>query len=179
MSKNKEQLLELLDKDGDSLYGLLFRLTLSAETAEDLMQELFVRLLSSANIGDVRRLYFYARKTAINLAFDRHRRLKRTRLTGESPDEPVGNAPTPLQELLIKEQHRQLLEAVSKLKNPYRDIIVLRFIEQQPYESIAEQMGETAHKIRAVCSKGIRKLRVLLDGNRILSEERKKDVRIR
>lgn len=173
MSENKKQLLELLEKYGDSLHRLLFRLTFSEQAAEDLLQELFIKLLGSANTSDVNNLYLYARRTAMNLAFDHLRGLRRTRLDGEPAENAATEKSKPLDELIRREEHRLILEAVSKLKNPYRDIIVLRYIEQQPYELIAEQMGKSSHNIRAVCSKGIKKLRIMLDDNRIFSDERK------
>ena len=76
MGTSNQRLLELLERKGKSLYKLLFRLTLSEETAEELMQELFVRLGKSKRCSDIENLYAYARKTALNLAFDYYRRIK-------------------------------------------------------------------------------------------------------
>jgi len=40
----QKELLELLDKSGANLYALLTRLTLREDVAEELMQELFIKL---------------------------------------------------------------------------------------------------------------------------------------
>ena len=49
MSSRQKELLELLDKSGADLYALLTRLTLREDVAEELMQELFIKLKGSSN----------------------------------------------------------------------------------------------------------------------------------
>ncbi len=44
LSKTTNQVLSLLDEQGPRLYALLVRITLREDVAEDLMQELFLRL---------------------------------------------------------------------------------------------------------------------------------------
>jgi len=57
----QKELLELLDKSGANLYALLTRLTLREDIAEELMQELFIKLINSRSFdkaggGDRKRL---------------------------------------------------------------------------------------------------------------------------
>ncbi len=47
MRDRQKELLELLDKSGANLYALLTRLTLREDIAEELMQELFIKLINS------------------------------------------------------------------------------------------------------------------------------------
>jgi DNA-directed RNA polymerase specialized sigma24 family protein len=44
---HSQQILGFLEKSGPGLYGLLTRLTLREDVAEDLMQELFIKLNNS------------------------------------------------------------------------------------------------------------------------------------
>ena len=44
LKDRQRKLLELLDKSGASLYALLTRLTLREDIAEEMMQELFIKL---------------------------------------------------------------------------------------------------------------------------------------
>jgi len=76
VSDRRTQLLELLDQSGASLLALLTRLTLRQDVAEELMQDLFLRLSSAKDQGGIDCWYAYARRTAINLAFDWRRRQK-------------------------------------------------------------------------------------------------------
>lgn len=74
MSDRQTELLELLDRSGAGLYALLTRLTLREDVAEELMQDLFLKLNGAENQGGIDCWCAYARRTAINLAFDWRRR---------------------------------------------------------------------------------------------------------
>ena len=74
MSERQIELLELLDRSGAGLHALLARLTLREDVAEELMQELFIKLHGAKDQGGIECWYAYARRTAINLAFDWRRR---------------------------------------------------------------------------------------------------------
>jgi len=87
LSSRQKELLDLLDKSGADLYALLTRLTLREDVAEELMQELFIKLNNSRGAGNAVNLNAYARKSAINLAFDWRRSQKRTvTATGQFSD---------------------------------------------------------------------------------------------
>ncbi len=54
MSDQRSELLGLLKRSGAKLHALLLRLTLREDVAEDLMQELFLRLADSDSFFDAR-----------------------------------------------------------------------------------------------------------------------------
>lgn len=159
MGKHNQRLLELLEQKGKSLYKLLFRLTLSEEAAEELLQELFVRLGKSKRYSDIENLYAYARKTALNLAFDYYRRSKRNIVSLEGIEGNLSRTDSPMTELMKREEILQILEAVSRLKGNLRKVVVMRYIEEQSYEEIGAAIGTSSHQVRALCSRGIKKLK--------------------
>jgi RNA polymerase sigma-70 factor (ECF subfamily) len=164
LSSRQKELLELLDKSGAELYSLLTRLTLREDVAEELMQELFIKLNSSRFAGSVANMKAYARKSAINLAFDWRRRQKRaTSAIGRS--EPVSNDDSPLGKLIHTEELTETLNAIGRLRKSSREVIVMRYLQQESYENIAEQLGKTSHHVRALCSRAIRQLRDVLGPN--------------
>ena len=75
--KNRHQkVLELLESSGESLHRLLGRLTLEEHATGDLLQELFIRLGGSNGFEGARDPAAYARRAAINLAFEWRRKHK-------------------------------------------------------------------------------------------------------
>jgi DNA-directed RNA polymerase specialized sigma24 family protein len=70
LSDRQTELLDLLDKFGAGLHALLTRLTLREDVAEELLQDLFIKLQGAKDQGRIDCWYAYARRTAINLAFD-------------------------------------------------------------------------------------------------------------
>jgi len=165
LSSRQKELLELLDKSGADLFALLTRLTLREDVAEELMQELFIKLNNSRFVGCVANLKAYARKSAINLAFDWRRRQKRTVLAVGQVVEPASNDDSPLGKLIRTEEMQQTLDAVGRLRKSSREVIVMRYLQQESYENIAEQLGKTSHHVRALCSRAIRNLRDVLGTN--------------
>jgi RNA polymerase sigma-70 factor (ECF subfamily) len=165
LRSRQKELLELLDKSGADLYALLTRLTLREDVAEELMQELFIKLNNSRGIGKVANWDAYARRTAINLAFDWRRGQKRNVLTMGQVAEPASKDGSPLGKLIHSEELAETLNAIGRLKRSSREVLVMRYLQQESYDNIAEQLGKTSHQVRALCSRAIRQLRNVLGPN--------------
>lgn len=163
MQDGSKRVLELLEKSGSGLHALLTRLTLREDVAEDLMQELFIKLVGSKTLGRVTDLAAYARRAAINLAFD-WRKSRRNCARLDEIAEPSTNDHAPAVKLIRDESLEQVLDAIGRLGATYRQAVVMRYIEQDSYEHIAEQMGRNPHQVRALCSKGLGKVRDVLGG---------------
>jgi RNA polymerase sigma-70 factor (ECF subfamily) len=163
VNDRQTELLELLDRSGAHLHVLLTRLTLREDVAEELMQELFLKLYGAKDRGGIDCWHAYARRTAINLAFDWRRR-QRIRRTGSLDDmaERASETAGPLGRLIASEELEQVLAAVDRLAGASREAFVLRYIEQDSYEEIAEQLGKTVHQTRALCFKAMGALRSML-----------------
>ena len=74
MRDRHKELLELLDRSGAKLHALLARITLREEVAEELMQDLFIKLSKISESYEIANWDAYARRAAIHLAFDWRRR---------------------------------------------------------------------------------------------------------
>jgi len=166
LSRSSEKLMELLETEGKSLFALLTRLTLREDTAEDLMQELFIRLSKSNSAQKSGNLSAYARRAAINLAFDWRKKRLKNPSSLQQTTEPASKHNSPAETLIQKENWQTILRAIGQLKGAHREAFVMHYIEQVGYEEIAEQMNKKPHQIRALCSKAMGRLR------RILSEEK-------
>jgi RNA polymerase sigma-70 factor (ECF subfamily) len=165
LRNRQKELLELLDKSGAKLYALLTRLTLREDIAEELMQELFIKLSNSRGPRKIVNWEAYARKAAINLAFDFQRKQKRTALCLDNTV-PDSNDHSPLGKLIQSEELQETLNAISKLNKTSREVLVMRYIQQESYETIAEQLGKPSHQVRALCSRAINNLRGMLKPGR-------------
>ena len=163
MSDRQIELLALLDQFGPGLYALLTRLTLREEVAQELMQELFLKLHGTKDQGRIECWYAYARRTAINLAFDWRRRQATRRVCSlDALSERASETDGPLGKLIASEELAQILAAVSRLNGASREVFVMRYIEQNSYEEISEQLGKTVHQVRALCFRAMSTLRNVL-----------------
>jgi len=160
----QKKVLELLDASGRRLHGLLYRLTLSEDMAGDLMQELFIRLSQSRGFDKAQNPFTYARRAAINLAFEKRKKSK-VKLHGLDEDcLPEEQGASALRCMVQKEEMAQVLEVLPRLNRLAREVIVMHYIEQASYEEIGRRLGKKPQHIRSVSAKALARLRKLLSG---------------
>ena len=165
MKSRHQELLELLDTSGAELFALLTRLTLREDVAEELMQELFIKLSHSRGLEKVTNREAYARRAAINLAFDWRRSRQRAAQRLKHARRQASNDESPLSKMIHSEELRETLDALGRLKKASREALVMRYIQQESYDRIAEQMGKTSHQVRAMCSRAVHHLRQIVGSN--------------
>lgn len=162
MQNRSHELLEFLDRSGVYLYTLLARLTLRQDIAEDLMQELFIKLSNSRSFEKAKNPVAFARRAAINLAFDWWRKHRRETQLYNDVLNLKKNFNSPLNKLIQAEDMEKVLSGINKLKGIYREVFVMRHIQQESYEHIAEQLGKSDHYTRTLCHRASCNLRQIL-----------------
>lgn len=145
---------ELLERFRRPIFSLIYRMIGDREIAEDLAQESFVKAFN--NLDSYNPSYRFSSwlfKIANNHAIDhlRRARLKTVSIHGsphaadrerEQETRIVLQAPgeTPEQEVLALELGSEIGAAISHLRAEYRTVVILRHVENRPYEEIAEIM---------------------------------------
>jgi RNA polymerase sigma factor (sigma-70 family) len=159
VSLDPRLLLSLLEDHGADLLALFTRITLRADVAEDLLQELFLKLRNAGGLvcADNRKAYLF--RTAMHLAFDWRRK---RRVTEPLPTEVAVRAKLPLDHLIGVEQLEEVLDALQSLSELNREVLVLRYLQSHDYPKIAEMLGKTEHHVRSICSKALGQLRAAL-----------------
>jgi len=141
----------LVERYERPVYGLLLRIVRRPETAEDLAQETFLKAFRALGRFDPERKFSsWLFKIAHNAALDALRR------DGHEPlslDAPVGDseeapelpadpkAENPFARAAGRDLGRALEAALRGLRPQYREILLLRFVEELSYEEIAEVLG--------------------------------------
>ena len=135
MSNRRERLLDMLESDGRRIHVLLTRLTLCESTAEDLMQDLFIRLSTSESFDRARDRTAYAIRSATNLAFEWRRKQERTVNSHTLMDEPIARGMSPSDLLEQHEQCASVLQALDGMSELSRQVIVLHRLQGESYEA--------------------------------------------
>jgi len=133
----------------------------------DLLQELFLRLWNSRAFDRAEDPFAYAYRTAINLAFEWRRRqqIRRQSLEGNCPAGP--DHPSAIGKMILAEELEQVLDATSRLSDLAREVVVMRYIEQDSYEEIAERLSKKPQYMRSVCAKAMAQLREMLTREKV------------
>ncbi len=134
---------ELIEHFQDRMLNYLFRLEGHYEDALDLTQEVFFR--AWRGIGTFKEgenflpwLYSIARNTQI----EKHRRKLHPQFSINEAEEDIGfevpsHYTSPLERTEGKQEVERVQRALLTLPPDYREAIVLRFVEELPYEEIA------------------------------------------
>lgn len=165
----REAFAVLVDRHKDVLVGYLTRLTGEAERAEDLAQEAFLRLFTSARTYEERgQLRAYLFRIATNLLRSEERRAARWRrlrglLAHSNGHAEGGLAPGQERRLLSAEIGGRVEEAISALPLRYRAPLVLREIEGLTYREIGSALGCREGTVKSRIHRGRRLLRDQLE----------------
>lgn len=171
----------LVDRYSSRLYGFLLRLTSSPEDAEDIVQEVFLRLVRT--IGEYEHAGHFEAwlfRIATNLARDRIRRIVRgpkTTSLGPSPDanddvaasecDPgVGSPPKPGAAMELADEVDRLQGALAKLPEAERVVVLLRHYTALSFAEIAEAMETPLGTALARAHRGLAKLRAMMESAR-------------
>jgi RNA polymerase sigma factor (sigma-70 family) len=171
VSSDPKLLLDLLEEHGADLLALFTRITLRADVAEDLLQELFLKLRNAGGLARANNCKAYLFRAAMHLAFD-WRRARQA--TDPMPTEVVVREESPLDHLIGVEQFKEVLNALQTLSELNREVLVLRYLQNHEYAKIAEMLGKTEHHVRAICSKALGHLRTALQTESALREPNKR-----
>jgi RNA polymerase sigma-70 factor (ECF subfamily) len=163
---------ELIDAYSSRLYGYFYRCTRSRHDAEDLLQEVFVRLVRMiSEYQHDGRFDAWLFRIAANLVRDRARRARTSRQVGTAVDEqgrewladvPDDDADAPSARLERGEQIDRMQQALGELPELEREVILLRHFSQLPFREIAEIMGTPLGTALARAHRGLAKLRELM-----------------
>jgi RNA polymerase sigma-70 factor (ECF subfamily) len=168
-------LRDLIEKHQGAVYGTIAKMLGDPVEAQDLAQQVFVRVYRAA--GSYRATAQF--KTWIftivrNLVFNEHRRRSRATLISLSPQEnderpsgsdsdlPDHGNKTPGENVLQKEMLRKIDEAILALPDQQRLAIVLRRYDEFSYEQIAEILKTSVPATKSLLFRARETLRVAL-----------------
>ena len=73
------------------------------------------------------------------------------------------SGPTPSQMFMQKELQLQVADAVSRLPEDYQEVVILRNLQQLPFDEVAERMGRSRPAAQMLWMRAIRKLQEVLE----------------
>jgi RNA polymerase sigma-70 factor (ECF subfamily) len=156
------KLVEWVDKYGSGLHALLAKLTANRDAADELLQDLFLRILRTSGVAAAPSPEAYLFRAAINLAFDWRKRNRRARDFILLTDDVALQGVAPLDRLVQLETVERVIAAMERLSEEDRELITLRFLQGESPEWISEHWDSTPHLIRSRCSKAVARLRKLV-----------------
>ncbi|WP_308222357.1 RNA polymerase sigma factor SigE [Frankia sp. AgB32] len=155
---------DVVREHGNRVYRLAYRLTGNAHDAEDLTQDVFVRVFRSLADYTPGTFEGWLHRITTNLFLDRVRRQQKIRFDAlpEDTERLAGREASP--EAVYAEAHldADVEAALAALPPDFRAAVVLCDIEQLSYEEIAQTLGVKLGTVRSRISRGRAMLRAAL-----------------
>ena len=154
--------LEAYEQYADAIFRFCYFRVYDRERAKELMQDAYCRAwkyVADGNTINNLRAFLYA--TARNVIIDYHRKrqedsLEQLQARGFEPAE------NPAELLALRMDVRQVIGVMRQLEEPYREALVLRYVDGLSPREIAHITGESANVISVRLHRGVAKLRALL-----------------
>jgi RNA polymerase sigma-70 factor (ECF subfamily) len=161
------------------VYGLCYRFTGSSADAEDLTQDVFLKIYSNLASFDTTRgsLQVWITTMTRNLLVDNFRRTKNQRATGSLDDgwdqteelKPidrlVSHSPSPHEMAAKKELEKMVQAALAHVSVELREAVILRDLQDMDYKEIAQVLGIPEGTVKSRISRGRAELARLLERN--------------
>jgi RNA polymerase sigma-70 factor (ECF subfamily) len=162
---------ELVRQHTRQVYGLCFRFTNSTQEAQDLTQEVFLRVFKTIKTFRSAEGSFgtWLARVTRNLLIDHYRRTRQQRVTDSIEDqlpvlEQVGTsgAARPDQALAGREASEILQATLQKLSPDLREAVILRDLQEMEYREIADVLDIPEGTVKSRINRGRAELARLL-----------------
>jgi RNA polymerase sigma factor (sigma-70 family) len=154
------QLATLFDRYHLVLFGFLSRITGSSHVAEDLVQEVFLRILKyRATYRDEARFETWIYRIARNARADYLAKRGREQPLGEEVNERADGRPGPEGEVELETNVALLQTALLQLREDRRELIVLARYQGMKYDAIAEVLGVDNGTVKVRVHRALKELR--------------------
>ena len=153
---------DVVAQHGQRVYRLAYRLTGNRPDAEDLTQEVFVRVFRSLSSYTPGTFEGWLHRITTNLFLDQMRRKQRIRfdsLAEDAAERLAGREPTPAQAYDDTHFDDDVQRALDHMQPEFRAAVVLADIEGLSYEEIAATLGVKIGTVRSRIHRGRAQLR--------------------
>lgn len=167
---NEHAYLELVNRYKDRLLNFIFGYVHSKESAEDIVQDTFLKLYTSADMyKEIAKFSTWIFTIAANLAKTELRKLKRRKIfsiTDMGFDDKDYEIPSesnvPENSINSKYQMKYILKAIYKLDEPFKTALILRDIQELSYEEVSNIVDISIGTVKSRINRGRLKLQKIL-----------------
>ncbi|HET7103283.1 MAG TPA: sigma-70 family RNA polymerase sigma factor [Terracidiphilus sp.] len=169
--------VELVHTHHRRVYALCYRFTGNPADAEDLTQDVFLKIYSNLASFDTGRgsLQVWITTMTRNLLVDNFRRTRNQRATGSLDDgwdaadelrpidRLVSSHPSPHETAAQKELAQMVQEALARVSPELREAVILRDLQDMDYKEVAQVLGIPEGTVKSRISRGRAELARLLE----------------
>jgi RNA polymerase sigma-70 factor, ECF subfamily len=161
--KKEKQFLEAYNKFSDAIFRHCYYCIFDREEAKDFTQETFLRAWKYLSEGkEVKNIRAFLYKIANNIIIDNSRKKKSISL-----DQIIEKGFSPKIDEREKTENyfsgKEIIKIINSLDGKYRDVIVMKYIDDLSSKEIASILDETENNVYVMIHRGFDKVRKILE----------------
>lgn len=150
-----KKLESIMMETKDSLFNFIFRMTFDRDSAEDIFQETWLKVVKNIERYNPRLPFkVWLFQIAKNLCRDYQRKLRRRKGL-----ESIDNWRKSLEKNFLPQEEERLKLCLENLPLKYREVIHFRFFEELEYEEIGRILNIPAGTVKSRVNRGLQRLR--------------------
>lgn len=157
---------EVVKRYQSKLFAYLYRLVGNKEEAEDILQNVFVKVYKNINRFDTKRkfsswIYRIAHNEAVNFLKKRGRRRVVSFEDIETSKDKLDTASlakSPIDAWISKELKIEMQRALDKLPAKYKEALTLKYFLDKSYEEMSEILGKPVNTVGTLLNRAKKKL---------------------
>jgi RNA polymerase sigma-70 factor (family 1) len=150
----------------DRIYRMAYRFMGNREEAEDIVQEVYLKLWGlRKELDKYDSIEAFSIRITRNLCLDylRKRKTNQNAMNSERNNWEDYYSETPEHSLEKKEEKEVVLSLIEALPEPQRSLVHLRHIEEKEYDEIASMVNMNVNAIRVSISRARKQMREMLE----------------
>lgn len=150
----------------ERIYRFIFFKVRTKEDAQDLTSEVFLKAWRYIHDGKpIESLNAFLYQIARNSVIDYYRKKNNDSVTVD--DEVLVQVPGNELDILVRQvdahvDMKRINKALSSMKEEYRDVIILRYIEQLSIKEVSKVLGKTPSNVKVLAHRALKKLQDLV-----------------
>jgi RNA polymerase sigma-70 factor, ECF subfamily len=150
------------DEYSDPLYRFIYYKISDKEAAKDILQQLFMKVWDYMQAGNqIKEMKPVLYKVASNLVMDFYR--KKKTISMDDMIEDGFDVVDTRSDSSLKSETNLLIKSIGRLDERYKDVLMMRYVEELSISEIAEVMGESKNNVSVRINRAIKLLKKNLD----------------
>ncbi|MGY4691218.1 RNA polymerase sigma factor SigX [Salibacterium sp. K-3] len=175
----KEEFERLYETYHHSLFQYLFYMVRDKETAEELVQEVYIKVFHSFDSFEGKsseKTWLYSIARHVGIDWIRKQNRKKRKWLGVlgplSKEEVRDPAPLPEEVVSAREDAREVFDGMEHCTPDQRQVLVLRYMDSLSIKETAEVLGWSESKVKTTQHRAIKKLQDVLGRTDRMTERR-------
>ena len=158
--KNPDNFSEIVNRYWTRLFFFIKRISyFSNEDIEDILQESFIKIYKNLNAYNPEMtfstwIYQITRNTVIDEIRKKNSRVETVQLENQELAELFGGSLDIKKEVIAKDNFEKIKKIIIDLPYKYREVLILRFLEEKSYEEIVDIVKKPKGTVAALINRG-------------------------